>query len=220
MVEQRLFDLFKLVFILDLSWYLRQTQVVLEHFPECNIRIKSEIPEDRLWLVEHFHTVGSFLAECLPLFVSVNHWLADFPTADFDANEIHLYIGLLVSFYSILAWKHEMFALSDEEEKVLSRSTEQIRLHFDIVNVIHLYVLNILDYFALWLHLHLLICLHNLQFVLPAFFGGPSYLAIARYLICLMTFTLLDGVMSAIFDLVRHYAVGWRALVSLAFGCL
>ena len=113
-----------------------------------------------------------------------------------------------------------MFALPDEEEKVLSRPTKQIRLHFDIVNIVHLYVLNILDNFAWRLHLQLLIRLHNLQFVLPAFFGGPSYLAIARYLICLMTFTLLDGMVSTIFDLVRHYAVGWRALVSLAFGCL
>ena len=100
-----------------------------------------------------------------------------------------------------------MFALPDEEEKVLSRPTKQMRLHFDIVNVIHLYILNILDDSAMRLHLYLLICLQNLQFVLPAFFGGPSYLAIARYLICLMTFTLLDGMMSTIFDLVRHYAV-------------
>jgi len=107
-----------------------------------------------------------------------------------------------------------VFALPDKEEKVLSRLTEQIGLHLNVVNVIHLYILDVLDDFARRLRLHLLIRLHAFHFVLPAFFRRPSYLTIPRYLICLMAFALLDGVMSTVFDLVRHFTVGWCALVS------
>ncbi len=140
MLIQSLLNFLKLVFVLDFGWDLSESQVILKHLSYEDFIVQSIVPKDTLRLIKAFLSPLGLLTDLLPLFVSINHWFSDSPSTIFYNDKVHLYIRLLISFDLVLLWKHEMFASTNEEEKVLSRTTEHISfecfwiyLSFDLV---------------------------------------------------------------------------------------
>ena len=98
--QQSLSHFEELVPIFDLMWNLRQTQIVLKHLINNCLGVEAVALEDRAILVESLVSHSSLLANTLPLFLPVNHWLCNFPASLFDIYVIHLNIG----FFIMLHW--------------------------------------------------------------------------------------------------------------------